>query len=130
MTHVFSIKTLTLTRRFSELSTSKTGKHGGCKVSIMCKCALTGKNIVAVRSSQDSLDVIQPVMLLDHTLIEVPDRKGTAVFIREDDEIVVEPTKDELAALQAALEHDEDPQCSILEWNGKYKLMRIARRKK
>ena len=111
------------------MTKSKTGKHGSAKCHLKCTDVFSGKNLFALLGSQDKVEVVRPDVSQEYMLTEVPDREGTALFQRGEEELELTPTKEQLAALAEALERDEDPLCSILEWKGRHVLLRVAKRK-
>ena len=100
-------------------------------MSLKCKDVISGKNIIHVVGSQDSVDVLHVHVSSEYQLVEIPDREGSAILQNDSGEcIVVRPEKDELDMLQRALELDQDPLLSVVEWRGEHKLLRIASRKR
>ncbi len=122
--------------RIKEISRSKTGKHGSCKLTIKCANVMkSNKTLMYMCTSQDDVSVFEPPQTA-WRLAACDPREGTALLKGDQGaELLLTPDKETLAALRQALqeqeeEGDEEPlECTVLSWAGKHVVLRTAKQK-
>jgi translation elongation factor P/translation initiation factor 5A len=115
--------------RVKEISRSKTGKHGSCKLTLKC-CNVfkQNKTIMHMTNSQDDLAVFTPPQ--ESWELRAADvREGTAEFKRGDETITLALDRETLVTLQESLDEREAMECTVLSWRGKHTLLRVAKQK-
>lgn len=115
--------------RVREISRSKTGKHGGCKLSIKCTDAFSGKTLMHMSNSQDTLVIAEPPKT-SVRLLEVPPKTTTAVFTMPGNDegrlTLSVPDRDMLELMQEA-EDKRGLDCTVMSWRNRHVLVRVTK---
>lgn len=115
--------------RVKEISRSKTGKHGSCKLTIKCTNVFKqNKTIMHMTNSQDDVAVFTPPQE-SWELAACDVREGLAEFRRGTDKISLALDRDTLEQLQESLDDNAPLDCTVLSWKGKHALIRTAKQK-
>jgi translation elongation factor P/translation initiation factor 5A len=115
--------------RIKEISRSKTGKHGSCKLTLKCSNVFKqNKTIMHMTNSQDDLAVFTPPQ--EPWELRAADvREGTAEFRKGEETITLALDRDTLVTLQESLDEGTAMECTVLSWKGKHTLLRVAKAK-
>ena len=115
--------------RIKEISRSKTGKHGSCKLTVKCSNVFKqNKTVMHMLNSQDDVSVFAPPQQ-SWQLAACHVREGAAEFRRGEDSVALALDRDTLETLQQSLDDRTPLDCTLLSWKGKHTLLRVAKHK-